>query len=487
MSTDTDTIAVDWLLADPGVTPQQHGAQLYIAQERFAEVISTNATATGLIALPGLANAHDHGRAINATPFGGFDKPLETWLAYLGIIPGLDAHRAAACAFGNAARRGVGRVMVHYTRLQGLTDPVTEAVEVARAARDVGTHIGFAVALRDRHPITYADNAHSLAHLPAELRASVQARLDRAPLSADAQLALVDDIITACDAPGFNVQYGPTGVQWCTPALLQAIAQASADNHKQVHMHLLETRYQREWADHNFPDGIVRYLHDIGLLSPRLTLAHCTYCRPDELLLIAQSGATIAVNTSSNLGLRSGIAPVATMLATGCRIAMGIDGQALDEDDDALRELRLLYQLHKGWGYDTAMSHAQAWQIASRHGRWSISGVHSSGTITQGEIADLILLDGAALMTDRMFDDIPVLDFVLARAKANHIRRVIVAGKTIVADGVVLGIDHPLLMREMLQECRDKLHQNREWRHTVQAMHQAFKPFYSGRHHLGCC
>ena len=482
-----EAITVDWLLTDPGVAPQQVGARICIDDGRIATLTPTAPAGNGLIAMPGLANAHDHGRAINATPFGGFDKPLESWLAYLGIIPGLDAYRAAACAFGNAARGGVGRVMVHYTRLQGLTDPVTEAIDVARAARDVGTHIGFAVALRDRHPITYADNAHSLAHLPLPLRASVQARLDRAPLSATAQLALVEDIIAACDGPGCNVQYGPTGVQWCTPALLQAIADASACKQKQVHMHLLETRYQREWADHHFPDGIVRYLHDIGLLSPRLTLAHCTYCRPDELQLIAQSGATIAINTSSNLALRSGAAPVATLLATGCRIAMGIDGQALDEDDDALRELRLLYQLHKGWGYDSAMSQAQTWQTASRHGRWSVSGVHSSSTIAAGDVADLILLDGTALMTDRMFDDVPVFDFVLARANAQHIRRVIVAGKTIVADGVVLGIDHPALLREMLRECRDKLPQSEAWRATVQAMDQAFKPFYSGRHHLGCC
>ena len=125
-------------------------------------------------------------------------------------------------------------------------------------------------------------------------------------------------------------------------ALSERIAQASADTGRQVHMHLLETRYQREWADHAFPQGIVAYLRDIGLLGPRLTLAHCTWARPEELALIAESGACIAVNTGSNLGIRSGIAPLAQMLAAGCRVAMGLDGLALDEDDDALRELRLL-------------------------------------------------------------------------------------------------------------------------------------------------
>ena len=31
-------------------------------------------------------------------------------------------------------------------------------------------------------------------------------------------------------------------------------------------MHLLETIYQRAWADQHFPQGVVRYLRDIGFL-----------------------------------------------------------------------------------------------------------------------------------------------------------------------------------------------------------------------------
>ncbi|MFX5785309.1 amidohydrolase family protein, partial [Acinetobacter baumannii] len=78
-----------------------------------------------------------------------------------------------------------------------------------------------------------------------------------------------------------DVQYGPNGVQWATPDLLEAIAAASAATGRRVHMHLLETRYQRASADQHFPQGIARHLRDIGLLSPRLTLAHCTWANPE--------------------------------------------------------------------------------------------------------------------------------------------------------------------------------------------------------------
>ena len=39
------------------------------------------------------------------------------------------------------ARGGVGAVMAHYTRVQGLTDFPTEAKAVAKAARDVGIRV----------------------------------------------------------------------------------------------------------------------------------------------------------------------------------------------------------------------------------------------------------------------------------------------------------------------------------------------------------
>jgi cytosine/adenosine deaminase-related metal-dependent hydrolase len=292
-----------------------------------------------------------------------------------------------------------------------------------------------------------------------------------------------------------TVQYGPTGVQWCSADLLEAIAQASGDTGRPVHMHLLETRYQRAWADHTYPRGIVSYLDAIGLLSPRLTLAHCTWARPEELALFAERGVTIAVNTSSNLGLKSGVAPVAEMLRAGCRVAMGLDGMALDEDDDALRELRLAYALHRGWGYDVAMTRAQLWAFAAVHGGRAVHGPDAlretlEGRIVAGAPADLVVLDYAALDDDALFPDIDPLDYVLARAKGSHIEQVIIDGQTIVHRGKVLSLDEPALYAELLAQARSRLGSHAEcglWREAIAAMAEDLGPFYKSRVYLGCC
>ncbi len=366
-----------------------------------------------LLAMPPLANAHDHARTVRSSSLGAFGKPLETWLHYLALVPSIDPYLAGAVSLARSALGGAGVVMVHYTRVQGFTDLPTEAKEVARAARDVGLRVGFAVALRDRNPLVYGPSEPILAALPAPAREEIARRVMRAPLAVAEMIALVDAVAAAAGSATFDVQYGPNAVQWCTTELLEAVAEASERTGRRVHMHLLETRYQRAWADKEFPDGIVRYLDRIGLMSPRLTLAHCAWARPDELELIAERGATISVNTGSNLGIRSGIAPLAEMVRRGCRVALGLDGLALDEDDDGLRDMRLAHLIHCGTGFRVDVKRSDILAMAFRNGRRSVLNAEEGGALAAGQPADILLLDWNAIDDDRLLPNLDPLRFAV--------------------------------------------------------------------------
>jgi cytosine/adenosine deaminase-related metal-dependent hydrolase len=427
---------------------------------RIAAVEPAGGAVEPLFGLPALANAHDHARATRSSSFGTAGKPLEIWLHMLALLPAVDPYLAAAVSLARSALGGAGSVMVHYTRAQGLTDYVTEAKEVARAARDVGVRIGFAPALRDRNPLVYGPSDPILAALKPEAREEITRRFIRTPMPVKEQIALVDAVASACQSETCDVQYGPAAVHWCTPELLEGIAEASTRTGRRVHMHLLETRYQRDWADQNFPDGIVRYLDSIGLLSPRLTLAHCAWARPDELALIAERGTTISVNTSSNLHLRSGIAPLAEMIRRGCRVALGLDGAALDEDDDALREMRLADFLHAGTGFRLDVTREQILAAVLVNGRRSVTNKDEGGTLRPGAPADILLLDWNTLDADKLRADLNPLDLLFARSTARHIKELIVAGKTIVRDGRILGIDHAAMNEDLLARLRHGIAEN---------------------------
>jgi cytosine/adenosine deaminase-related metal-dependent hydrolase len=440
------------LLTGAGVANNQ---TIEIDGERISALhASAMAPKPRLLAMPALVNAHDHGRAVRTSSIGASGKPLEAWLQYLALFPSVDPYLAAAVALGNSALGGAGIVMMHYTRAQGFTDLPTEVTEVARAARDVGVRVGFAVSMKDRNPIGYGPPEPLLDALPKDAREEIVSRFVRPPLAPKDHIKLVEDVAAAADGPTFNVQYGPNGVQWCSDALLEAIAEASSLSGRRIHMHLFETRYQRGYLDQLYGGDAVKFLDRIGLLSPRLTLAHCVWARPDELELLAARGVTISTNSSSNLKLRSGVAPVAKMLGCGCRVAMGIDGGALDDDDDMLRELRLTHLLHLGSGFTPKASENDMLTVASKTGRLSVTNSAEGGLIEVGAPADLLLLDYDALDDDALRDDLDPVNLVFSRATARHTHELIVAGRTIVREGRVLGIDLEAARKEVILRMR---------------------------------
>ena len=449
---------------------------------RIVAVAPATSASEPLFALPALANAHDHARTARSSSFGAAGKPLEIWLHYLALLPAVDPYLATAVSLARSARGGAGSVMVHYTRVQGLTDLPTEVAEVARAARDVGVRVGFAVALRNRNPLVYGPSEPILAALPPQARTEIARRFVRAPMPVHELIALTD-AIAASASETFDVQYGPAAVHWCTGELLEAVAEASARTGRRIHMHLLETRYQRQWADENFPGGIVTYLDSIGLLSERLTLAHCAWARPDELELIAARGATISVNTSSNLHLRSGIAPLPEMIARGCRVALGLDGAALDEDDDALREMRLADLLHGAVGFETKVTRTAILNAILVNGRRSVTNRDDGGALGAGAPADVLLIDWNKLDEDRLREDLDPLDLLFARATARHIKELIVAGTSIVRDGRVLGIDYPALQEDLLARFRHGMAQNAGLAAALPALERAVRTHFE----TPCC
>lgn len=486
-----------WLFEKPGVVPALADQELSVHDGKISAVAPVVRSLAGdhAIVLPTLSNAHDHARTFRSSSLDAYARPLENWLPFLGVIPGADPYLCAATSFARTVHGGVSHAMVHYTRVQGTLSYVDECVEVARAARDIGVHIGFAVALRDRQGIAYCEDRKVLAALRPGIRDAVARGLSAPDLPPRQAIERVENVAQAVQeaglAPWTTVQYGPTGPQWCSDALLQAVAEASAEHGRPVHMHLLETKYQRQWADATYPQGIARHLDSLGLLTPRLTLAHCTWARSDELDLLAQRGVTIAVNTSSNLGLRSGIAPVEAMLKTGCRVAMGLDGLALDEDDDALREMRLGYMLHRGWGFDVSMTTEQLWAFAFENGRRSVTGSDvMPASLEVGAPANLLVIDGDKLDEDNLFPDTDPLDLVLARANRSHVKFVHIDGRRIVDQGKLVSIDEPAFNAELLQQIRSGLKSRpdlAQWHGVLRQLADDLTPFYREGQFLGCC
>lgn len=479
-------VSVERLLRTPGERHARREQRIDISGVRITNIEKGEpGKGNGLLAMPAPANAHDHARAVKPAALGALELPLELWLAAITGAPRVDPYVIAAVSLGRSALGGQGAVMMHYMRPQGGMSLVEEAREVARAAKDVGVRVGFAVALRDRNWLAYGEDRKTLELIERSDRDAVEKRLVGKPMPPREQVALVEEIARAIEFELVSVQLGPAGAQWCSEELLEAIAQSSAASGRRVHMHLLETRYQRQWADKTHPEGLVKHLDAIGLLSPRLSVAHAVWARPDELDLLAKRGVTICLNTSSNLGVRSGIAPVRDMLRAGVPLAIGLDGLGIDDDDDALRELRLAWLVHQGLGFEEWLDASTLAKAACDTGRFAVTGIAEPAALEPGRLADLLVLDYAALARDVIAEAAAELTLVLARATRRHIRALYVAGRQVVDAGQVTGIDLAAAEAEMIAQLRRGMGEFNEWQRTVVRMRAALTRFYATGMHCG--
>lgn len=449
MSPTSTQLSAGRVLSHPGRKSALAASTVTIMDGRIAMVAPAASADDGLLMVPALVDAHDHGRGLRPLATGVGDQPLELWLPMLGREPHVDPYLRAAVAFARNARCGIAAIN-HCHNPQRVTRIIEEAEAVARAARDVGIRVAFAVPLRDRNYIAYGDSAPIEAALGTEDFKALTDLMVRIP-PAD-QLAWID-VIAAFEHPLFHVQYGPLAPQWCSDPLLAKIAEASARTGRRVHMHLFETLRQREWADAHYPGGLIRHLDAIGLLSERLTVAHGVWLRGEECELLAARGVTVSVNTSSNLRLGSGIAPVGLFKSKGLAWAMGLDGMAFDDDEDGLRELRLLWYSQRGTGLTSTISRAELCDAVFVTGRRTITPV-AGGAIEAGMAADLMLLDYRRMSADVLDGAASELDLILTRGRKDYVHSLIVAGRVIVENKVVRSVDLAALESELLGQAR---------------------------------
>jgi cytosine/adenosine deaminase-related metal-dependent hydrolase len=426
-----------------------------------------------LLLLPALANAHDHGWGLRPLAFGAADDHLEAWLVALSRNPSLDPYLRALVAFARMTESGVGATN-HCHNTQNSDALVAEAEGVSRAARDCGLRVAFAMPFFDRNATVYGDREALLARLNPEDRLKAGAPRMR-PLAVNLELM---DRISAFEHEYFAMQYGPVAPQWTDRATLEAIAEASARTGRRVHMHCLETIRQREWADAHYAGGLFGYLDAVGLLSPRLTLAHGTWLRPDECELLAARGVSVSVNCSSNMRLRSGAPPLEAIAASQLNIGLGMDGLSFDDDDDMLREMRLLWRTQGlALPLEPNVPH-RVLHAAFIGGRRTISGEDGGGRLAEGAPADLLVLDYAAMTYDFIDPDVDVRSVLLARATRRHVRKLLVGGRLLVEDGRCLSVDLPAAEAELIASARRTRADQPEHQAFISRLQAAIAQFY---------
>lgn len=415
----------------------------------------------GFVLAPAFTNAHDHGRALGTLALGIPDNFLEIWLRQLAQLPAIPPYLAALYSGLQLLRSGVTAV-AHSHNPIAWSQLAAEIPESLRGYADAGIRVAMHPPIFDQNQLVYADRERFLELLPREMRAQIAETNATLP-GADEYFARLDDIYDRFhDSQSYraHIQASPAGGQWCSDDLILRACEWARERGARVQMHLLETRYQRIYAYKTWGVSFIRRLEAIGALGDWLTLAHMVWVEDDDIALLAERGVGVAHNISSNLRLRSGIAPVARMLAAGAPVGIGLDGQTLDDDQDFLREMRLAWTIGNQSGMAAAdLSAETLWRMgADIAAKITFGADVPLGTLEVGGLADLLLLDLEAIKGNWAPPDYPAPDilpaFLLRRAKRDHVRHVMRGGEWIIRDGEHTAIDLSEVEREIWARLR---------------------------------
>ncbi len=388
-----------------------------------------------LLLMPALVNSHDHGRAIGTGSFGIADDLLEIWLLQLGAQPTIDPYLAAAFDGLLLLKSGVGTVS-HSHNPRNWQTLETEAEQTIQGYRDVGIRVAFHPPIVDQNPIAYDPEAFRH-HLPTKLRSLIEPTDVSSVVSTQDYFCLCRNLYNRFhDDQQHTVQIhvSPAGGQWCSDPLILEAVEFAQQHQTRVQMHLLETCYQRQYAYRRWGKSFIQHLDEIGVLGPWLTCAHMVWVDEADLALLAEREVGIAHNPSSNLRLRSGIAPVAAMHQAGINLGIGLDGHGLDDDQDYLREMRLAWTLGNQPRASSRNLEAQTiWQMGTVGGRRITLGKDIPlGCLAENELADLVLVDWEAVQG---MWPLQAPNGLLRKATRQHIKHVMVNGDWVIWDG----------------------------------------------------
>ncbi len=329
----------------------------YVGTERplgeFDEVMD----ASGMVAMPGLVNAHTH-TAMTLLRSYADDMNLQDWL-FQKIFPFEDTLTPQMVYEGSV--RGIQEMLASGTTC--FHDMYFFQEETARAAEELGMRGVLCEGITDG---VLKKKLEKTENLLAQLKNS-SGRL--------------------------KVGISPHAVYTCSEETLKTAAEYAKKHGLQIHTHLSETKIENEDCLRDHGMSPAAWMEQCGLFDVPCTAAHCVWLSQEDMEILKRHNVTVVHNPVSNLKLASGVAEVPKLTQTGIHVALGTDGASSNNNLDLFEEIKLTGILHKGVALDPTV--LPAWEVlkmATVNGAKAL-GYKDLGMLKEGYLADLILLD----------------------------------------------------------------------------------------------
>ncbi|XUL85610.1 amidohydrolase family protein [Streptomyces galilaeus] len=185
-------------------------------------------------------------------------------------------------------------------------------------------------------------------------------------------------------------------------------------------------------------------LHEHGLLRDTTTFVHANGLGDEELRMLADAGSSVSISPDVELKMGFGWPMTGRVLAAGLRPTLSVD-DVPSVGGDMFSTLRTAFAVQRG--LDGGLRSRDLLEFTTVDSARSCGLDARIGSITPGKDADLILLRTDDLTV------FPVTDPAATIVSAGHpglVDTVLVAGRVVKRDGVLVGIDLPTLRSRLL-------------------------------------
>ena len=254
--------------------------------------------------------------------------------------------------------------------------------------------------------------------------------------------------------PLISTHFAPHAPYSVSDATLARVRRLADELDLPVAMHLHETAWEVEQSVQAHGRRPLARLAALGLASPQLVAIHMTQASPEDLDLLAESGASVVHCPESNLKLGSGVCPVARLLGRGVRVALGTDGAASNNDLDLLAEARIAGLVSSGVAATPGdLVATDLLRMATLEGARVLGLGEVTGSIEPGKWADLCCIDLRAARSWPVHDPVTA---VIYAASAQQVSDTWVAGRQLLADGHLRYMDEAAVL-ERAEAWRERL------------------------------
>ena len=204
-------------------------------------------------------------------------------------------------------------------------------------------------------------------------------------------------------------------------------------------MHVAETRkeiFEIQKRTGKYP---YEYLDSLNVLDRNSIFAHGGWLTKREISLAGKKGLNVASCPISNLKLATGgIAQIYELDKAGANVCLGTDSAASNNSLNMFETMKMasLLQKHHYWNAGI-INCKKIFEFATKNGAKALGFGETAGTIEEGKLADIVLLE----KLPNMLPENDVFANIIYSAGPANVSDVIINGKIIMKDRKILTID----------------------------------------------